>query len=380
MATFVTPSERSWLPNWEKTAQLIGWIRNPDRFRINDWAALRPAKSNIGVYYVLDPNHSRRAISEAQYNFPEGAARPISEVPMRFDMPAYVTQRRAITVPIGRRTINNSAWPQVMINAKSEMSKAMMLMTISSLNVLETNANWTFGSTSNFNTFAYMATRGVTATGLFIPGATTTNNYIKTALDYALIQIGLTTGLGINPGDFNVLLSPNAAQQISVTNEMVDFIKQSRYAGPYIEGKNLGGPDGKRTERYNFSLPSIFHGYNLIVEDTSTVIALPSDDTTVPTFAKSDNSMIIMLKQEVGEGDQVGKENEVSENWSTFQIFYYDPDKGSDDYDERGPGGLAVLKTFEDNFNERSLVSVQWDNAKILVAPQTGWRITNLFS
>ncbi len=371
--TYITPSQTSWLPNWEKSAQLVGYLRDPKKFRINDYVAFRPAMSNIGVYYKFDPRQGRRFESMDDYLWPEGSARPDGSADqMRFQMVAYRTERRNIPCHIGQRTVDNAAWDMILNTAQWQMQRQMTALTAQVINFMESTAVWG----NNYNTFAYMATKGVTASGLFIPGATTTNNYIKTALDYALIQIQLATGLGVEPGDLNVVLSPNAAQAISITNEVIDFVKQSRFSGPFIEGKDLGGGG----PRYNFSLPSTFHGYNIVVENASQVTANQLDDTTAPTFIKPDNTALILLKEPVRPGDSVGAENQVTMNMSTFQVFYYNPPEGSPEERERGPGGFAVLEAFTDVYNRRLSSHVVWDIATVMPAYETGYYITNLFS
>lgn len=368
--SYITPSQTSWLPNWEKSQQLVGYLRDPKKFRINEYIAFRPALSNIGVYYKLDPKQGRRFVGPDDYLWPEGAARPDGSADqMRFAMIPYRTQRRNIPCHIGQRTVDNAAWDMILNTAQWQMQRQMTVLTNQIMAVLESSSNWG----SNYNTFSQLASG---TTGHFVTDASTTNNYIKTALDTALININLATGLGLEPSDLNIVLSPNAAQKFSVTNEVIDFVKQSRYAGPFLEGQWRS--EGR--ERYNFSLPTMFHGYNIVVENASQVLANVLDDTTSPTFCKSDNSAIILLKEPEREGDSVGSENQVAMNMSTFQVFYYSPPEGSDAEKQRGPGGLAVLEAFTDTYNRRVSSHVVWDVDFALAAPETGYLITNLFS
>jgi len=126
----------------------------------------------------------------------------------------------------------------------------MTFRTLQVITTAQTSGNW------GANTSAVSSISGVTGKW---DVSTTARTDIKRSLDYGQDQIRLATLGAVEPGDMMLVMSPLDARRISVSQEIVDFIKGSPDARQYIDNKL--GPNAQ------YGLPQNLYGVTTVIED-----------------------------------------------------------------------------------------------------------------
>lgn len=346
----------TWIPSWDATGQVIGFCRSPKNFRINDYAAFRPAKKMVGVYLKYDSLQFVRVPTDDEFTWADGGERPSGNNNLLgFDFLEYATQRRDFPVTLGNLSVAQTDWPIMAAHSQMTMSQAMTSLTRRALNVLEATANWG----SNFGTATALGG------GLWL-GSTVANGFIRKTIDQVVVNILLTTNGLVTPDQIRMILAPATAKAIAEAPETIDYLKQS----PFAMAQVMGDVPGKNRL---FSLPDVLYGVSVEVE-TATVEPNRKGATSGRAFVKDSNKVVFATKQDMGTADFVGDKNTLP-NMSTFQIFYYG-EQGETD----AKNGLVTVETWDDVRNKRMEVHCVQNTIEKMVASESGYLVTNVLS
>jgi hypothetical protein len=371
MAYAFPSGTNTWMPSWEATGQTIAFIRNPAKFRINDYVHFRPATKPVGLYLEYDLDGVGRSLSLDEMGWADGAERPTGEHNLDgFEFKEYAAIRRDLGFALGDQAVKNAAWPILAFHSASLMQKAMTALTRQVLLVLDATGSW--GS----NTATVETLVGTGAGTQYWDNSNATPgdaNYmnIKKTFNTVLLKIQKNTFGMVDAGQIKCVVSPTAAAAMAQSAEIVDFLKQSPFALAQVRGDI-----SNRNIRYG--LPEKLYDVDIVVENCSYTDSVKGQ-TATRAWAKNDDQAIFMSKVEGLPGDQVGDAPVPS--FSTFQVFYYtdrveaDITKGGD-----GTSGLLTVETLPDIRNKRTEGHVVWQTAEKMVAPTSGYLVQDILA
>lgn len=236
-----------------QAALVYDFSRSVKKFKLNTYSQLVPVKNQTGLYVLMTVEEAGRLLdsSGADKFFGDGADRPTGHGGGEsFGFPNYRTKRYSFGTPLGWITAKSAAWDIKEQYLRIYAQQAMTYRTLATITTAQTSGNW------SGNTSAVGSISGVTGKWDI---STTARTDIKRSLDYAQDQIRLGTLGAVEPGDMMLVMSPLDARRISVSQEIVDFIKGSTDARQYIEGKL--GPNAQ------YGLPANLYGLTVVIED-----------------------------------------------------------------------------------------------------------------
>jgi hypothetical protein len=346
MAASAPAGLNTFVPTFEATGAVIGFTRDPKKFKINDYWQIIPKKKSEGYYMRLDSGAAARVGSPDKWIWPDGADAPTNEdntFPFVF-MP-YKTTRRHYGFRIGDKAVDNADWNVVQHYAKAVSMQAMLVRTWLAAQALQDTANWD-GNTATASTLG--AGAGLWNGSNNTPGDANYLN-IKKTINAALIAINKATNGIVTAPDLRLLLGPEVATAISQSAELQDALKQSQYAKDMIQGS--------RNEAYG--LPNQLYGLEVIVEDASHVTSKKGASSETRQFFWTGSHVAILSRIGGLEGPAEGP------SYSTLQ-------------------GMVVeeftTETKNDPDNRRTVGRVIDDYDIKVAAPGAGYLIRNVLA
>lgn len=347
MTLRIASSTNSFLPM--ATGVIIGYIRDPKRFRINDYTQYLETKKRLGIWWKLDRDASARYVADADSVWADGDDSPKGDAnQMRFEAVEFQTTRRAHAFRLGDMAIEaaGSDLPLITMHAQMVAQQAMTQRTARVIALLEAAGNWG-SNTASANVLNSGAGAWDTASG----DSTSPNyNAIKKAILEATIRINLATNALVQPEDLVMVISPGLATKMANTSEIHDYLKYGPFSRPQLEGKD--------NNNATWGLPPSLYGMPIIVENAVRVSTRPAAAGTAGTRAtiKADSSAVILSRK--GGIDGVYG----SPSYSTLQVYFH--------------GYQMAAETLPDPFEKRTVGRVVEDYKEVLAAPETGFLIS----
>ena len=348
-ATFVDPGPtNTFMPSWDATGQTIVFLRDPFKFPIRRYAYWRPTDAMVGLYKVLDSTQAYRVVSDAEYDFPDGAERPVQNDNLMgfYDVP-FKTNRKWYGWALGDLTRKNCPWQIEAAQSAVTMTQATVNRTNRFVGMMETPTNWG-ANTADCNV--------LNAGAGFVDQADTNNYAIRKMVNAVVLAIKRATFGMVRAKDIRMVIGPVAAQLMGQSKEMADYVKNSYWGKAALEGDIFGYIQ-------EFNLPPKLYGVEVVVED-SEIVTSPKGATTAQQFIKDSNIINFAAMVQGLPGDQVG--SFAVPNFSTMQWFGY--------------GGEMQVKTFSDQINERVVGGVEENFVEAMPASQSGYCVTNALS
>lgn len=246
----------TFVPSPEATNNMIvDFSRNPKKFALPEYVQYVPVKKNVGVYYEMTVEMAGRVMSDDlnELSWPDGADAPSQIGNLEeFDVKQYRTKRIAPGFRVGELAADQADWDLLAQHARIHAQRCMTARTVKTMKLLTNTASY-----PSSNTIGVSSIPGVSGTW---DAATTGNMNIKRSIDYACDVIQKATLASVEPEDLVLVIGPDVARALTVTQEFRDHIKQSPYAKQTLEGEL--GP------KNNFGLPPTLYGTKIVVEKT----------------------------------------------------------------------------------------------------------------
>lgn len=354
MATprFLSPTN-GFIP--EATGQAIAYVRDPSRFKLNQYAQLINAPKPLVVYATLDPDQPARVPTSDMFRWAPGNYRPRGTNNMgNFVWNEVLCERFDYGYTVDYQSIDAaSGWnPRAFFNAII-LQQAMTNVTQRFINMMETAGNWQ-GNTSD----ATVLNNGA-GTWDQASDDPSSPNYlaIQKSVLTAAKNIQLATNGMLTINDMILIVSPGLAETMANTAEIHSYLAKQERALRVLQGD-------EPSMVAQWGLPQPFCGMKIVVEDAVIVRELPNalgtTATTNRTWVKSDDSAIIVSRI----GGVSG--NYGSPSASTIQRYFYKYEMAVEAFDE--PKHKLFETHVVDQFKE------------VLAAPRSGWLITNCLS
>jgi hypothetical protein len=364
----------------QSTGQLIAFIRQPNKFKINNYVQYVGHDEPTGVYGVLGRDESVRVVTDSEFRWEDGADMPTGELyKSRFEVQEFRAIRRAYPWSVGNVTEKTSKFfkPSVVQMAEG-VSMAMTNRTKQVITMLETASNWgqNTGSANVLN-----GGKGFWDKASDLPDSPQYNAIAETFLAVAQ-KINLYTNSVVEITDIRCVISPGAARRMSQAPEIKHYLANSVYAKKAQEnpGENIN---------MLWGLPKTYMGIEIVVEDATIVTERPNPAASSTSaqaanpgnrnYVKSDTSAVFCSRPGGLDG-QYG-----SNSFSTVQVYYYGGEASKEtrkvpDSDGNVSGGLLAVKAAYDSWNEKVKGAVVEYWVPKLAAAPAGYLVTGLFS
>lgn len=350
------------------TGQVIGFVRDPKKFKINRYVQNVPSPAVTASYYKLDRENPVRVTSDASFAWQDGDKRPSgNHNKLNFKLTAFQTERRAYPFTIGNQTVGSAKrhgkFDIIPAHSNMAASQAVTNRTNRIVTLLQTASNWPTTNTAD----AAVLNQGA---GQWNLASSDENSAAHAAIFKSLMAayeaIKLQTNSTVQISDLRLLLSPGAARRIAASGEIRAYMKGSVHTVPVIKGDDIWNPNEE------FGLPPKLYGLEVVVEDAVLITDKPyegGEDTTAATrtFVKNDDTAVIVSRQGALDGVLDAP------SFSTVQCFWYSDNK------EEGGGELDV-EVRTDDWNRLTEGSCVEQFAEVLAAGQSGYLVTDILS
>lgn len=343
---YIFPNNQSVFVPTLSTQLQVDYTRNVNSFPILRYVDITPTEKTKGYYVKFKAEDQARAVHVPNdFVWAPGSDRPRGTWNNEmFEFQQYSCVRYNYPFRIGWLEEQQAAWDLLSKETSHKAAQAMTCRAIRIANLLTTSANWPAAST---------ATATALGGGTW-DDATATNPYILKSILAAVNLIVTSTNGAVQYEDLRLVFSPTVAALVRESEEFIDFIKQQP-SSPAIWSR-----DNFNNGRYG--LPPYIYGLEVVVDDTVEVTTPPvigSAAATNRAFVWPAASAAIVTKKRMSTGD--------GSTYSTATLFSYSPDE-------------MAVEVFNDAVNRVYLGGVTENTAEVLVAPESGFLITNLHS
>lgn len=339
------------------TRQVIGFLREPGRFPLLEYAQLVKSEGTdregkpVCFFITIDPDAPVRVVSDADYAWEDGEEAPEGTVMPNFTSTEVRMFRRAYPYRAGEQMVDTAEFFKPLpLFRQIALMLAMTNKTARVWSLMDTAANWG-ANTADANTLN--GGRGKWDTASATEGAST-YMAISRSVAAAVKTVNLGTNSVVQPKDMRLVISPDLAEAGGNSGEIRDYLKGSVYAKDVQSGKEQG-----RNQQYNF--PDYVAGVKVVIEDSSRVSERPNAAGTVATsnrtYIKDGSKACLMSRQ----GGLDGVEGAPS--FSTLQIYYHNYE--------------MVVEERHDEWNKRHDGRVIDQFKEVLAASRAGYLLTN---
>ncbi len=340
MAAAFPSSNNTFVPSHEASGGLIvGFSRNPKKFRLNNYVKIVPVKKSIGYYLRVTAEDAARVINAnlSDLVWADGNEAPMGDDNLEsFQYLPYGTLRYAAPFTIGNKAVDQADWPILQVHAGFAAQKAMTARTIKALTTLTTTGNW--GTSTGTST---------SLVGAALDASTTITLLIKKLFRMVSENILKETLGVIQREDLCVVMNPHTAGILSETPEIVDHLKNNQFGLAQVR-QDVPSQNGQ------WGLPDTLYGIKVIVEDAVKVTSKKGATKSV-SYCLGDGKIIFLGRP----GALVGMEG--IPEFSTCQLFVYEE---------------MTVESKNDVDNRRTMGRVVDDLDVQLVAPASGYLVT----
>ncbi len=336
----------TYVPNTEATNNLVvDFSRNIESFNLNKWIQIIPVSKTTGLYTEMTVEQAGRIgdTTGADVAWADGDPMPQGNGKMeKHQFKSYTTTRYADAINVGEKAVAEAAWDVLGHVGRHTLQRMMTRRTKKFVTLAQTTGPW-----DSTHTAAVTGMASGSVTGKW-DASTTARQDIKRSFDYAIELILKDTLVGISPKDLMLVMSPGCARKMSVSQELVDYIKGSPDAKDYLN-KGLGNAI--------FGLPERLYGMPIVIEDAA-YVSSQKGATTTKAWAMSDTSPFICSRPG---GLVAPKDSNANINFSTFVGFFLEE---------------MTVETKHDADNRRHTARVVEDYDVKAIAPVSGFLFT----
>ena len=289
MAGYPAPNA-VFVPSFEASGGLIiGFSRNPKKFRLNQYTKFIPVSKDVGYYLNITAEEAARVINSnlSDFVWADGQEAPMGNDNLEsFNFLKYATKRYVYPFNMGHKTIAQADWPILQIHGGIAAQKAMTARTIAVQNVLTTAGNW--GSNTATATSAGGGKWDVSTSALL---------YIKKTVDYVCEAILRRATLGVvQREDLVMVMNPHTARLAAETGEIQDYVKNNVFGLASLR-QDQPGQNGQ------WGLPDVLYGVKVVVED-AVQLTSPKGATRATQYCMPNQNVVVLARP----GELVGIE------------------------------------------------------------------------
>jgi hypothetical protein len=248
------------VPSHEASGKLVvDFSRSIEDFAVNRYCQIVPAEKVVGYYLRMTVEEAGRIQNTnlADFVWADGQDAPTGlDGTESFEFFPYRCVRYHYGFRLGDLTIDQASWDILAQHARIKAQQAMTARTQAAITEFTTQANYDSSHVLNVTT--------ITGNSGNWGASTTARQDIKRSLNTAAEIILDDTLAAVDINDLLVVINSSLASSLSVTQEIVDYIKGSPESLAQIRGELPG-------RNTFYGLPDKLYGFPLVVEKTRKV-------------------------------------------------------------------------------------------------------------
>ena len=349
MAAGYPSGTNTYVPNHGASqALIVGYSRNPKKFRVSNYVQYVRSKNNVGLFLVWTSQEGARVLTvdDAESLWADGDAAPQGENNLEsMSWQPFRTFRRCYPFKLGQMAIDQASFPIVAAHQGESAQRCMTSRTLRNRTALA-NASW--GSNTAAVDGGILPSGHNWTTGNNGEGTNQGPN-IKLSLQYASKIVNIATFGTVEPSQLSLVINPATAQAMAASTEIQDYIKQSPFALAQLRG-DAPNQNGK------WDLPDVLYSHPVEVDQTVRVSSRKGANSLTSGYVIPDGEAYLVARE--GELDGI----EGSRSFSTVQFFFYKDE--------------MTTYTKYDPDNERTLGRVVANDSPVVVSVLSGFRFT----
>jgi hypothetical protein len=326
MAAFSYPSgTNTFVPSFDATGHLVvSYSRNPKDFSLNKYVSLTPVKKSSGYWLKITAEVAARVINSdklREFVWHDGDDAPDGNWNAEsFKWLQFATERYVYPFQIGYKANEQADWKILAAYADYAAQDAMTARTLKVLNVLTDTSNH---DTSHYDTATNLV-------GGSLASGTPTDPRFKKLVNKVMFQIQKATLGMVRPKDMMVLCSPTFADELSRSQEVHTYLKESPFSLAQVRGDS-------ESQNGVWGLPDQLYGMPIVIEDAVRVSSKKGATRSADYVLGSDK--ILFLTRKGGLTSPAG-----GPSFSSCHIFSYEEmtTEQRDDPDNRRIKGRVV--------------------------------------
>ncbi len=324
---------------------VVAFSRNEKDYLVNQMVTITPVNQIAGYWPRYDPaeivrwaeNINEYAWKDGQ-EFPAGAQDKVR----KYNLP-FTCTRSAFPYPIGYIERDQSP-DDLSAMATNRIGNEIMLLRSRKFYTLAQDPN-NYYAENTFSVAAQVGTVGATWAN-----ATSANPYIRKTFNALSRLVALKSNGIVGGSDLICIISPQVAEAISSSGEIIDYIKPTPQSWNEIRGD---APNQNK----NYSIPDMLYGIKVIV-DNDVWNPGPRGQDNRRFFTGANEALFLCKPGAI-------KAQGPATSFSSIHMFAYAPQE-------------AVLQSRDEPWNQRILYQ-GWDMTDFkFVSPETSFRVTNV--
>ncbi len=260
MAAVFPSAADTYVPSHEASGKLVvDFSRNQEDFAVNRYCQIIPADKITGYFLRMTVEEAGRILNTDLRDFvwEDGQVAPLGhDGTESHEFFPFRCIRYAYSVNLGDLTIDQASWDILAQHSRIKAQQAMTARTQKAITVLTTQANYDSSHRLNVTT--------ITGNTGNWSQSTTARQDIKRSLNTAAELILDDTLAAVDINDLMLVINSALAADLSLTQEIVDYIKGSPEAVAQIRGELPG-------RNTIYGLPDKLYGFPIVVEKTRKV-------------------------------------------------------------------------------------------------------------
>jgi len=340
----------TFVPNAKSSGNLfVDFSRN-----INDFACLKycqpvPVQQTVGIWYQMGLDQRARLTDTdaAKQVWADGTPRPVDNSNDEyFEEKSYRCTRRSYGSTVGKMTTEQAAWDEIDRRSRMLAQQAMTVRTNAIIAEMTNSSNYDSTHVSDLSGSAITGVVGNWA------ASTSARLAIRRTLNHIKNIITLDTRAAVNSDDLVLVMSPDTAEQVAVSQEIVELVKQNIGGLKYLKADEEFPKD-------TYGLPPRLYNTEVIIEKTVKVTSQRGLLTQTASYVLPSGTVIVAHKPSSLEGVEGGR------SFSTCSIHIYRDDDLTVETDEVRWDRLTNMAV-TDNFDVN------------MTAPVTGYLLQNV--
>lgn len=301
-----------YVPNAQSSGNLfVDFSRAINDFKCLQYCQPVPTQQMTGIWYQMGLDQRARITDDdlARFMWGENTPRPEpNDLSEYFEEKSFKCTRFSFSDRLGKLTTEQAVWDEAERRRKSLAQQAMTARTIAILGVMGDSSQYPASHYADLS--VNNSIPGVTGNW---GASTSVRQSIKRTLNYIKKLILLDTRAAVKGHELTLVMGPETAELLSVTQEIVEMIKESTVGLKWIKADS-------DFPKENFGLPPQLYNMNWIVEETVKVTTQRGLLTQSAQFALPKGKVIVCHRPGELEGVEKGR------SFSTCSIQIYRDD------------------------------------------------------
>lgn len=289
MASTMPGGSNTYVPSHEASGKLVvDFSRNVNKFKVGEYTKLVKVTKDYGLWMKMNWEENGRILSTTGSDalWRDGDESPKGRDGLKeHEWKEYRTERYARAFNLGDKGVEQATWDVVASHAAAKAQQAMTLRTLKAATLFQTSGNYPSGNVLD------VGSGGAGNTGRW-DVSTTARTDIKRSINAAIQAIWDRTYSAVDVEDLVLVMNDETAGKISVTQEIVDMIKQSPDALAYIKGEL-----SSKNPNAQFGLPPKLYGVKLVIDNTRYTSNVKRATQTISRALDSDKPFLVARPQ-----------------------------------------------------------------------------------